>query len=322
MQVDDDDQPSLSVRRIKTFGESVLSSCDIRSTGASALAFSPDSSTLVLGLSLAPKVIFVQVADLQVTSSFDLRSRTVSGRTMAPLPRNGHMNGHANGYVDPESSDSDESDGDDDEEDPLDSRPISAVLLRFSDDGQWLASVDSLSRTSVYNLDLLKLHCVLPTFAQPIAAITFAADRKLILAFPVNNTLQTYDLDDRSLDDKYVITTRTTMSRQPDSIAGMCYSKAHRKVFAWGSTWVASVAPGASVRKSKKRRQEPASAAVEDDDTQSESDVASQRGGVTLTTKYRNIGGVMAMGDDLVVVERPFADISGPPAFAVRKYGT
>lgn len=317
--IDVDGQPSLAVRRVKSFGESLLSSCDLRSTGASSLTFSPDSSTLAIGLSLSPKVVFVHVEDLEVTSSFDLRIRSVSGRTMAPLPRNGQMNGHVNGHADADSDSDEEMEDVDDDDETEDQRPISAVLLRFSDDGQWLASVDSLSRTSVFNLDLLKLHCVLPTFAQPIAAISFAADRKLILGFPVNNTLQAYDLDDRSLDDKYVTTTRTTMSRQPDNIAGMCYSKAHRKVFVWGSTWVASVVPGASARKSKKRRQDP----VEDEeDTHSESDVASQRGGVTLTTKFRNIGGVMTMGDELAVIERPFADIAGPPAFAVRKYGT
>lgn len=365
--VNEDGEPSIALRRVKDFTESILDGCSrrprslqiqLRSTGSASLAFTPDSASLALGLSLSPHIVIVglpasNVQSVEVLTVFDLRRRVESGRTVAGMPRNGGVtpngsnkgevkkpNGHANGMmdVDEEEEDSqddsevssedgseDDDEDEDEEEEEKTEVPVAASILKLSEDGQWLATVDTLNRTSVYNLDLLKLHCVLPTFNQSVAAITFASARKLILAFPVNNTFRAYDLDERTLDSKYIVTGRTTMSRQPDNLAGICYSKKHRKIFAWGSSWVGSIVPGSSSKKQikKKRRAGEQDNQEEDEDTQSEPDTTSSQAGVAVTQKFRNIGGVVVFDGELVVIERPFMDIKGlPQAFATRKYGT
>jgi U3 small nucleolar RNA-associated protein 4 len=156
-----------------------------KGTGSATLAFTPDSNRLILGLALESAVVVVELpnefdASMGVSRTFSL-AQIEGARVTRRLPKrqteksadepNGKAaNGHAetNGMdVDADENTSstggDASDAEDDESDEEEeSSTASSGLLRseslaVSEDGQWLAVVDTNKKIAIYNLDVLKV---------------------------------------------------------------------------------------------------------------------------------------------------------------------
>lgn len=156
-----------------------------KGTGSVTLAFTPDSNRLILGLALASAVVVVELpnefdSSMGVSRTFSL-TQIEGARVTRQMPKrqaeksqdnlNGNAsNGHAeiNGMdvdgdentssVEQDASDAEEAESDEEEE----SSPSSNDLLRseslaVSEDGQWLAVVDTNRKIALYNLDVLKV---------------------------------------------------------------------------------------------------------------------------------------------------------------------
>lgn len=164
----------------------------------------------------------------------------------------------------------------------------------------------------------------------------FVDHRHLALAFPVDNSVQAFDVDSRKLNPDF-FPKRTKMSRQADPVVGLrLYSAgAAPKLVAWGLNWIASIPLNTKVgKKLRKKRAKRSSDAEPPLDVVKEVDGGDTSGGETgneggegttstVTGKYRQLAGVGVFGDELVVVERPFTDLRNlPQAFVVAKYAT
>ncbi|KAJ9098622.1 hypothetical protein QFC21_004269 [Naganishia friedmannii] len=360
-------------RRIKEFNELIIEECtnfelSQKGTGSATIAFTPDSNRLLLGLALEAAVVVVELpnefdASISVSRTFSL-AQTEGARVTRGLPRrssvsenaDSHSNGHVvNGHAEPNGMDIDDnhisSTGDDEsstkedeesdveDEDEVDSgnQILRAEVMAVSEDGQWLAVADTNKKIAIYNLDVLKLHCLLPTFAQAPSALCFVDHHHLALAFPVDNSVQAFDVDSRRLNPDF-FPRRTKMSRQGDPVAGLqLYSAGPQpKLVAWGLNWIASIPLNTKVgkklrkKKSKRFRDSEPEVGVADDAEGGETsggETGNEGAGdgttSTVTGKYRQLAGVGVFGNELVVVERPFTDLRNlPQAFAVAKYAT
>ncbi|KAJ9113775.1 hypothetical protein QFC20_001801 [Naganishia adeliensis] len=363
----------ISPKRVKDFNEMVIEECTSlelsqKGTGSATLAFTPDSHRLVLGLALEAAVVVVELPNefddaMGVSRTFSL-AQVEGARVTRRLPRrhsvsgkpDGKNNGKAtNGHlemngmdvdaeeqassVDEDTPESDDEDSDDEDDEGASggSQLLRAELLAVSEDGQWLAVADTSKKTAIYNLDALKLHCLLPTFAQPPASMCFVDHHHLALAFPVDNSIQAFDVDARKLNPDY-FPKRTKMSRQGDPVVGLRLYSAGTpaKLVAWGLNWIASIPlntkTGMRHRKKRSKRFSDAEAALDMGKEADEGDSSGAESGnegtgdgttSTVTGKYRQLAGVGVFGNELVVVERPFTDLRNlPQAFVVAKYAT
>lgn len=155
-----------------------------KGTGSATLAFTPDSNRLILGLALESAVVVVELpneydASMGVSRTFSL-AQIEGARVTRRLPkrqteksqdeRNGKAsNGHAesNGMdvdgdeaassVEGEASDAEEDDSDEEEESAATDGLLRSEALAVSEDGQWLAVVDTNRKIAIYNLDVLKV---------------------------------------------------------------------------------------------------------------------------------------------------------------------
>lgn len=165
----------------------------------------------------------------------------------------------------------------------------------------------------------------------------FVDHRHLALAFPVDNSIQAFDVDTRKLNPDF-FPKRTKMSRQADPVVGLRLYSAGTppKLVAWGLNWIASIPlntkSGRKYRKKRSKRSSDAGAALEMDKDVDDGDTSGAETGnegtgdgthSTVTGKYRQLAGVGVFGNELVVVERPFTDLRNlPQAFVVAKYAT
>ncbi|KAI0307576.1 WD40 repeat-like protein [Multifurca ochricompacta] len=304
-------------------------------SGASTLAFSPDSSKLVVATTTA----FVLILDLasdptsaRVLRRFDQhrnRKSIVEGRILIGQRTKADRETNASA----QEQDTDHSDRESiniDLQSTL-SRPTPATITRMtiSPDGQWLATTDDHRRTHIFNLDSVQHHSSLPSFPQPAHALAFVpgSPSLLILGF-ANNSLELYDVEAR----QFPTWSRPLCTALPkrfthlhDAILGVTVAPLSESntikggngnlnsVFAlfWGATWLCKVqfdAPigwGGFEKKRRRRRGEGADHGTERDKGAAHN--------FKLVTQYRQ----------LVVVERPLTDVlaSLPPAYFRPKYG-
>lgn len=156
-----------------------------KGTGSATLAFTPDSNRLILGLALASAVVVVELpnefdSSMGVSRTFSL-AQIEGARVTRQMPKrqaeksqdklNGNAsNGHAevNGMdvdvdenassVEQEASDAEEEESDEEEESSSSSNDLlRSESLAVSEDGQWLAIVDTNRKIAIYNLDVLKV---------------------------------------------------------------------------------------------------------------------------------------------------------------------
>jgi hypothetical protein len=194
-------------RRIRLFTGTLLSELERlgdmavykRGTGASSLAFTPDSNALIIGLAMHSHMVIVEVGDedadegVSVLQSLPIPvkegMRAVRGlptRSRANKKPNGvtNGNGHAtdnsNGDASMEDSDGDagsepgangiddhsDSESESEEEDSDDPARPRLVMMTISRDGQWLACQDSLGRIGIWSLDVLKVSSLLSSISK------------------------------------------------------------------------------------------------------------------------------------------------------------
>lgn len=159
--------------------------------------------------------------------------------------------------------------------------------------------------------------------------MTFSNASTLVLAFAGSNTIQTFDVDDRRL-----LLGRTKVTYTDDRVLGLepvasgsssATTTGRGKVLAWGSNWVSTldVPEGDSSAKDKKTRKRRKSAAAGSTAKKTPIDTAAEDP-FRIIGRYREVGAVAMMGpNELLVVERPFTDLTGlPTAFVKPRYNS
>merc|ERR1712137_509563 len=71
--------------------------------------------------------------------------------------------------------------------------------LCVSDDGQWLASVDTNNHIHVYNLDVMKHYITLPHLSYPVTAISFSPTDAVLTLACSNSFIYQYDVEAEAL---------------------------------------------------------------------------------------------------------------------------
>jgi len=160
--------------------------------------------------------------------------------------------------------------------------------------------------------------------------MTFSNASTLVVAFAGSNTIQTFDVDDRRL-----LLGRTKVTYTDDRVLGLepvvsgPSSTGRGKILAWGSNWVSTldVPEGDSLTKDKKTRKRRKSAMIRPNEPRSTKktmiDTAAEDP-FRIIGRYREVGAVAMMGGhELLVVERPFTDLTGlPTAFVKPRYNS
>jgi len=187
LRPDHDNEDELVPKRVKSFSEDLIDACSSiplreRGTGASSLAFTPDSNRLIIGFALSAALMAVELSkdlrqNLRVLRVFPVNALE-SGRgaltgQKSNVQANGHSDGRVNG-VDAMELDESESGSalgspeTDDENSDVEEDVVAATatsmtrvdMLAVSEDGQWLASCNNRGHVNVYNLDVLKVSWV------------------------------------------------------------------------------------------------------------------------------------------------------------------
>ncbi|KAG8686907.1 U3 small nucleolar RNA-associated protein [Ceratobasidium sp. 395] len=281
---------TLRPRRSRTIA-SVLSdalSVAEAETGASALAFTPDSRRLVVATWNGARVVLVDLDQQreEVVRVFDAHQESKSNEK----PRIGRV--------------------------------------AVSPDCQWLATADSSGRVCVFNLDSVKFVMALPSTDFPPSALAFdtRAPHVLALGYP-NNTLQLFDAEAQrfysALPERLAHLYDPVLGIAfPPSTS----SDSKRKMYVWAATWLARFdvpTPSANAllkqpavsqqgegqEKEKKRKR----ATAKDEEEP-----------FGIVTKFRPVLLVdFCEEGEMVVVERPLVDLLAtlPPAYHKPKYG-
>lgn len=358
---EDDEEATITPRRLKTLTATLHAQCpgsmklERNGTGASALAFTPDSRRLVLAAALTGDITVVDLSTVVSEESSRLGEAsvirvfeqdtnvTVGGRVVAGAKR----------VKTTTDMDVDGSEDDSSAVAPSKGGRATVKCLAVGPDGQWLAVSDLLGRTRIYNLDTLQLHAHLPTFsAQPPAALLFVpspvspTQSLLLLALPNGNQLHAYDVENRRFPPALNVTMPDSVRGLHDPVIGLAADSGKadgsaRNVILWGATWVLRVRlaspAAANSKKNKKKRALAAAAAAaavtaevaqpdEDADVDMDAPAKDDTGRFKLTQTFRPLIGLGFVGEDeLVVVERPWLDlVKDLPAsyFKAGKYGT
>lgn len=181
-----------------------------RGCGASSLLFTPDSGRLVLALAATANVVVAELPNedrggVAVVRCFAPQHSLVGGRSVVPAKggRRRRRRGGKAAEVDEDVSmgeDSDNSDSDSDSDDETPSGPAPWVTgMAASEDGQWLSTSDLGGKVTIFNLDTLQLHALLPTLPTAPVALAFTPTHPLLLLVHPNNSIQFYHLDARRL---------------------------------------------------------------------------------------------------------------------------
>ncbi|KZS96154.1 WD40 repeat-like protein [Sistotremastrum niveocremeum HHB9708] len=315
------------------------------SLGAAGLVFSPDSTRLIISSWKDSLIYVVELLDhendVRVLRAFDhhVREEAVIRSTV-----------------------DDESDDDMGVQQISRKRQHLAILrLAISQDGQWLASTDTLRRTHIFNLDAVKHHCSLPSFPHPVTALAFEPTSSTTLVLGLsNNTLQVFDVESRLFPEWSRVLSRSNPKRFTqlhDPLLGIAFDPGHdlsanvssgtdqvpnpdkaptgRHAIIWGSSWISRVrldAPKAqdgAFGSSKKRRRSVNSAASKSLSMIDASEGAETQGQdahaeESILTKYRPLLFLdFVTAQELIVVERPLVDVlrTLPPAYFRARYG-
>eukprot|EP00005_Dracoamoeba_jomungandri_P001621 CAMPEP_0174250046 /NCGR_PEP_ID=MMETSP0439-20130205/343_1 /TAXON_ID=0 /ORGANISM="Stereomyxa ramosa, Strain Chinc5" /LENGTH=552 /DNA_ID=CAMNT_0015330019 /DNA_START=350 /DNA_END=2005 /DNA_ORIENTATION=- len=168
--------------------------------------------------------------------------------------------------------------------------PSPITFLSLSSDARWLASADLTNTIHVFDLDSFKHHCTLPRFDSPYTAIEFHCLQATLVVVCASNQFYLWNVAENQLED---------WSREYGAHLPKRFTKLKEKLF------------GISFN-----RHHPACMAIYNSECIVFIDL--QKGLGTKKNKInfkvvRRFGPILFMGfmssDDLVVVERPWADI-------------
>jgi hypothetical protein len=191
--------------------------------------------------------------------------------------------------------------------------------------GRWAKLFTNVSTYS-------QLHCLVPTFAEPPTAMTFSNASTLVLAFAGSNTVQTFDVENRRLllgRTKVTYTDDRVLGLEPvASGSGSSTAAGRGKILAWGSNWVSTldVPEGDSSSKDKKTRKRRKSGVRTNQPGADKKPIidTTAEDPFRIIGRYREVGAVAMLGNhELLVVERPFTDLTGlPTAFVKPRYNS
>ncbi|KAH7104113.1 WD40 repeat-like protein [Auriculariales sp. MPI-PUGE-AT-0066] len=354
---------NIKPRRVKNLTSELLphvasGSEDEVSTGATAMAFSPDSSKLVLGTSLSSYTLVIDLANahddldnIRVLRRFEHhRMRDVILQPVSQAPR--QLNGV---HTDAVAMDVDEPSSSEMKSDAIAATSYEAhirriSLITFSPDGQWLATSDIDRRVHVYNMDSIQHQCTLPSFESPVVALAFdpARTHHLVIVLATNR-IRVFDVEVRTFPPSArAVCERAApqLAKLRETVVGATFTRARHEpgtpapgLVLWAYDWFCQIkldaeAPAPVPSKRKKRGRdgdvadEVAPALSEDKELLALGTAAQQQGPkgkpLVINTQYRPLLFLGFMGDgDMVVVERPYVDIlaSLPPAYSKHKYG-
>ncbi|CED84141.1 WD40 repeat protein [Phaffia rhodozyma] len=265
------------IRSLTTSLESQCPSLPLASQGtsASALAFTPDSTKLILATSRRGDVIVLDLADLMPDADIvvaqgeddpmdepverkEKKWKLGEVRVLRVFEQSKDLGTRVVVGSRKVKSADEESIMDGDELSPNASGALTNAgisIVSVAHDGQWFAVVDLSGRTRVYNLDTLQLHAHLPTFpGHPPAAIAFLPNpitpntSVLCLALPSGNQLHVYDVEKRRFPSEFNIPSPAALRNMHDPVLGLSIDPngtfADRKeglVLMWGATWTCRV---------------------------------------------------------------------------------
>lgn len=300
-------------RRVRSLGVAVHGT-DLPAPGASALAFSPDGTRLVL---CSTHGAFVHVIQLPVAARNAVllktfsqhRQRRVAGADDRVLAGSGR--GASAVAQTPLATDAK-------------TREVAAtvVLADVSPDGQWLVTADSARRMHVFHLDTLSHQRVLPSPASVPNGTAFHPHQPSLLAVALpTNHVAFYDLDVDSSDAMHMweqgvraeLDAQLGKIREP--VVGCVWVPAAggATLVLYGPSWLCTARQAAQPMTRKKRR--------------SGNDEAPGAWSVRTTFRYQPLLHVDALSGsqaELLVLERPYFALAQtlPPAFyRGAKYG-
>jgi hypothetical protein len=154
--------------------------------------------------------------------------------------------------------------------------------------------------------------------------MTFSNASTLVFGFAGSNTIQAFDVDDRRL-----LLGKTKVTYTDERVLGIesvatSTVGGRGKVLAWGSNWVSTleVPSGETTEKNKKTRKRRKSRP--NDPIEVRKAMLAEDEPFKIIGRYREVGAVAMMGPgELMVVERPFTDLTGlPTAFVKPRYNS
>lgn len=302
--------------RVRTLGSAMHSGRDVRAPGASALAFTPDSTRLVVCTVHGAYVHVVQMPQNQSDEPRLLKSFG-QHRTRRTAADGRVLRGHAKSGATPLDTDSTV---ERDEWAPI-------LLAAVSPDGQWLVTADAGRHMHVFHLDTMSYERALASPACVPSSACFHPTQPSLLAITLpTNHVAFYDLDTedapawegslcRELD--------AHLSRIREPVAGCVWLEgaSGASLCVYGPTWLCTARPLLSRTAVRKKRQRSAQ-----DDASADASAWSVR----TTFKYQPLLYVGALASpasahsELLVVERPYFALAStlPPAFyRGAKYG-
>lgn len=273
--------------------------------GASALTFTPDSRRLVL---CTLHGAYVHVLQLIPDSPAQLLRTFSQHRVRATDAPDGRVRAGDARIHGGKSSDA---------------REVYApvVIASVSPDGQWLFTADSARRMHAFNLDSLTHQRALPSPASVPASVSFHPQRASVLAVAMpTNEAYLYDLDVEGDGGAAAAAERTlrpelerAIGRFREPLVGSAWLArgGDAILVLYGPTWLCTARVLGLAPAPKKR-------GGASDDAQNSAWV------VRATTKYQPLLYAGALGNELLVIERPYAALAQglPPAFyRGAKYG-
>lgn len=193
--------------RIRSFATDLASAPELKELklgqkgcGASALLFTPDSGRLVMALAASANVVVLELPEVdegdevEVARVFPPQHKLEGGRSIRRRRRQKAAH-RLDMDVEMDSSSGSESE----EEDKAPETQPWVTGLSCSLDGQYLATSDTGGKVTVFNLDTMSLHALLPTLPQAPIALAFAPTHPLLLLVHPSNSVGFYDLEARRL---------------------------------------------------------------------------------------------------------------------------
>lgn len=200
---------SIRPHRVRTFANDLASASELKALhlgqkgcGSSALLFTPDSGRLVMALAANAHVVVLELPEpeegdeIEVARVFAPQHKLVEGGRS--IRRRRRQKAAHRLEMDVE-MDSDGSDSSDDEAMKAPTAQPWVTGLSCSLDGQYLATSDEAGKVTMFNLDTMSLHALLPTLPQAPIALAFAPTHPLLLLVHPSNSVQFYDLEARRL---------------------------------------------------------------------------------------------------------------------------
>lgn len=194
--------------RIRSFATDLASASELKDLrlgqkgcGSSALLFTPDSGRLVMALAASAHVVVLELPEpdegdeVEVARVFAPQHKLEGGRS---IRRRRRQKAAHRLDMDVEMDSDSSSDSEEEEEKAPETQPW-VTGLSCSFDGQYLATSDVGGKVTVFNLDTMSLHALLPTLPQAPIALAFAPTHPLLLLVHPSNSVQFYDLEGRRL---------------------------------------------------------------------------------------------------------------------------